>query len=142
VTPLLVIEDGDEYVGFVHALLPDVPCTSARNAAEALERASGASSYLVDLRFDRIDPSTLVGELRVVARELFGGDEDRAARHLVDEQGIYILKALRRAGHDGRAIFVHDFTPRRLGHLRDRYGDVVAMPSFDAAALRSALGGR
>ncbi|MEO6954293.1 MAG: hypothetical protein ABI321_20995 [Polyangia bacterium] len=139
---LVVIEDGDEYATFVRALVPDVTCVVAKSAAEALRTAVRGDAFLVDLRFDRVDVGSLVGDVAQLAGELFGGDEVRAMRHLVDEQGIYVLKALRAAGHDGRAIFVHDFSARRLGHLRVRYGDVVAMATFDAAELRRLLGAR
>ena len=58
-----------------------------------------------------------------------------------DQQGALVLGALREAGFPQRAVFVHDFPPRRLANLRALYGDVHAVPSFDAAAIRSALAG-
>lgn len=137
---ILVIEDGDEYASFVRALVPDAACVVAKSAAEALALARSGDVFLVDLRFDRVEPASLVGDVARVADQLFGGDTARATRHLVDEQGIYVLKALRAAGHEGRAIFVHDFTARRLGHLQVRYGDVVAISAFDATELRRLLG--
>jgi CheY-like chemotaxis protein len=138
-TDLLVIEDGDEYVRFVEALLPELSCQRVASGAAALAEAAEARAFLVDLRFDRAAPTTLCGDRELVARELYGGDEARALRHLHDEQGVYILQALRRAGHRQRALFVHDFSPRRLAHLRERYGDVAAVRSFDAVAIRAEL---
>jgi hypothetical protein len=139
VNDLLVIEDGDEYLRFVEALLPELRCAGVHSGEEALMSASSARAFLIDLRFDRAAPGTLCGDAAEVARELFGGDVSRATRYLTDEQGLYILKALRGAGHAQRALFVHDFTPRRLGHLRERYGDVAAVRTFDASAIRAAL---
>lgn len=139
VNDLLVIEDGDEYLRFVEALLPELRCAGVRSGAEALVAARTARAFLIDLRFDRAAPETLCGDATEVARELFGGDAARATRYLTDEQGLYILKALRAAGHAQRALFVHDFTSRRLGHLRERYGDVSAVRTFDAGAIRAAL---
>jgi hypothetical protein len=46
---------------------------------------------------------------------------------------------LRAAGHHQRAVFLHDFPPRRLHNLRRLYGDVVAVDAFDAQALKRAL---
>jgi len=136
----MVIEDGDEYTSFADALLADVATTeTVHSGGEALDKAATAEVFLVDLRFDRAAPGALVGELDAVSRELFGGDRTRAARHLQDQQGLYILRALRAAGHAQRAIFVHDFSPRRLANLRVLYGDVAAVPGFDAAALRRLL---
>lgn len=134
---LLVIEDGDEYLAFARALLEDVTTLdSAHSGAEAMARAGEAEIFLVDLRFDRAEEGALFGEVERVARELFGGDTGRASRHLQDQQGLYILRALRAAGHRQRAIFVHDFSPRRLAKLRSLYGDVGAVPGFDAEAIR------
>ena len=137
---LLVIEDGDEYTSFVEALLADdVLADTARTGEEALAKAAAAAVLLVDLRFDRVAGPALLGELGDVAQGLFGGDRARAARHLQDQQGLYILRALRERGHRQRAIFVHDFSPRRLANLRAMYGDVEAVPGFDAAAIRALL---
>jgi CheY-like chemotaxis protein len=140
---LLVIEDGDEYQRFAESLLREAFSIEAvHDARAALLHASKADCFLVDLRFDRADPAALVGDLDEISRSLFGGDRARALRHLKDEQGIYILRALRQAGHAQRAVFVHDFAARRLDHLRARYGDVDAVESFDARALRERLEGR
>jgi len=54
---------------------------------------------------------------------------------------VLILGKLRAAGHKQPAVFVHEFPPRRLDNLRHLYGTVLALPGFDAAALRLALGG-
>jgi CheY-like chemotaxis protein len=142
---LLVIEDGSEYSEFARLYLADAfTIVTARSAAEALAALAapaGADVLLVDLRFDRAPVEALVGDVEATARRVFGGDRDRALRHLQDEQGTLILSALRAAGHTQRAVFVADLPPRRLENLRRLYGDVDAVPSFDAAALREVLGG-
>ncbi len=139
---LLVIEDGSEYSEFARLYLGDAfTIETARSAAEALAAAARADVLLVDLRFDRAPVEALVGDVEATARRLFGGDRDRALRHLQDEQGTLILSALRAAGHAQRAVFVADLPLRRLENLRRLYGDVHAVPTFDAAALRGVLGG-
>lgn len=140
---LLVIEDGSEYTEFARLYLADAfAIATARSAAEALAALAppgGADALLVDLRFDRAPVNVLVGDVEATARRLFGGDRERALRHLQDEQGTLILSALRSAGHTQRAVFVTDLPPRRLENLRRLYGDVHAVPSFDAAAIRRLL---
>lgn len=140
---LLVIEDGHEYAEFARLFLSDVYAIEAAHSAEgalALLEAHCADVLLVDLRFDRAAPEGLVGDVDETARRLFGGDRARALRHLQDQQGALILGALRAKGHRQRAVFVHDFPSRRLDNLRTLYGDVDAVASFDAAAIRAALG--
>ena len=139
---VLVIEDGDEYATFARALLADaVELDVAHSGEEALAKAGAAERFLVDLRFDRLDAARLVGDLEAVGHELFGGDRARSLRHVQDQQGLYILRELRAAGHPQRAVFVHDFPVRRLRNVRGLYGDVAAVPAFDADALRTLLGG-
>jgi len=141
---LLVIEDGDEYVEFARLFLADrFRVLVARNLAAAetcLTDDPGISALLIDLRFDRAPPETLTGDVGHTASTLFAGDLVRARRYLEDHQGALILAALRQAGHAQPAVFVHDFPPRRLDNLRRLYGRVDAVPTFDAAALRRALG--
>lgn len=140
-----MIEDGSEYTEFARLYFADAfAVETARSAAEALAvlaSPAGAEVMLVDLRFDRAPVEVLVGDVEAVSRRLFGGDRDRALRHLQDEQGTLILAAIRAAGHAQRAVFVADMPPRRLHNLRRLYGDVHAVPSFDAAALREVLAG-
>jgi CheY-like chemotaxis protein len=139
---LLVIEDGTEYVEFARAFLSGFAVEAAQSAAAALDAlaARPADALLIDLRFERAAPEALVGDAAETAARLFAGDRERAERYLMEQQGALILGALRAAGHQQRAVFIHDFPPRRLENLRRLYGDVVAIPSFDAAALRAALG--
>ena len=139
---LLVIEDGDEYAEFARVFLADLEIASAHSAADAVAalRAHDADALLIDLRFDRAAPEALVGDVAATAARLFAGDGERALRYLQDEQGTLILAELRAAGFAHRALFVHDFAPRRLANLRRMYGDVDAVPALDAAAIRRALG--
>jgi len=46
-----------------------------------------------------------------------------------------VLAEIRKAGFAQRAVFVHDFPEERLKNLGRLYGDVHAVPSFDAAAI-------
>ena len=139
---LLVIEDGTEYAEFARLFLgADVEVVAARSLAEALSACSAGriDAMLVDLRFERAPRETLVGDPDDVARRLFAGDRERALRWIKDQQGTVVLGELRRAGHMQRAVFVHDFPPQRLANLKKLYGDVDAVPGFDAEAIGRAL---
>lgn len=139
---LLVVEDGDEYAEFARLFLSDAyEIQGTRTAAEALDalREGPPDGLLLDLRFDRSPVEDLLGDVEGLARRLFGGDHARALRYAQDQQGALILAALREAGCDAPAVFVHDFPPRRLENLRRLYGRVSAVPSFDAVAIREAL---
>jgi hypothetical protein len=140
---VLLIEDGGEYEEFARLFLADAcELEAAHSAREALAAvaASRFDAFLVDLRFERAPREDLVGDLDDVARRLFAGDLSRALRWLKDQQGTLVLAELRRAGHAQPAVFVHDFPPQRLANLRRLYGDVRAVPGFDASAIREALG--
>lgn len=140
---LLVVEDGQEYAEFARLFLSDAfEVRATQTAAEALDatREAAPDAILLDLRFDRTPTEDLLGDLEAIAGRLFGGDHTRALRYMQDQQGALILGELRRAGCDAPAVFVHDFPPRRLVNLRKLYGAVDAVASFDAGAIRRALG--
>jgi hypothetical protein len=141
---LCVIEDGDEYLEFARVFLRDWELSAAQSGAQALEilKASSADALFIDLRFERAQPQTLLGDVEGTADRLFAGNRARAMRYLQDQQGTLILAALRAAGHHQPALFVHPFPPRRLGNLRQLYGAVEAVDSFDANAIRQALSRR
>lgn len=139
---LLVIEDGSEYEEFARLFLAErFEIRGAHTAVEALAVARGATvvAMLVDLRFERARSEDLVGDVAHVAGRMFGGDHARALRWLKDQQGTLVLGELRKAGFAQRAVFVHDFAPERLANLRKLYGDVDAVPTFDAPAIKNAL---
>jgi hypothetical protein len=139
---LFVIEDGREYEEFARLFLGD--CCAIRvahSAREALDMLGQrkADRFLVDLRFDRAPESALAGDVEETARRLFAGDRDMAVQYLKENQGTLALAEIRKAGHEGKAIFVHDFPEEQLENLRRLYGEVVAVPFFDAVRLRREL---
>lgn len=139
---LLVIEDGHEYEEFARAFLADrFEVRAAHSAQEALAEVKERmpDALLVDLRFERAAVGDLIGDIDGTARRRFAGDTHRAIRHLKEQQGTLVLGALREAGCEAPAVFVHDFPPRRLANLRRLYGKVGAVPGFDARAIAAAL---
>jgi hypothetical protein len=141
----MVIEDGDEHLSFAEHFFADTfeirGCHSGREALERLT-TQPAEAFLLDLRFDRLPEEDLLGDLPGIAERRFAGSRDRACEYLREQQGTFVLAALREAGHEGPAVFIHDFRPRRLYHLRRLYGRVDAVPTFDASRIERALGGR
>ncbi len=141
---LLVVEDGHEYEEFARLFLSDAFRVEAcRSGDEALASARrlAPDAFLLDLRFERAPAEALLGDVDGTASRLFAGDRVRALRYLKEQQGALVLGHLRAAGYDAPAVFVHDFPPRRLANLRRLYGRVDAVPTFDAARIRTALGG-
>lgn len=139
---LLVIEDGNEYAEFARLFLAaHFHIVVAQRATDALAclRSEPVDVLLIDLRFDRAVEADLVGDVTATAHRLFAGDRERALRHLQDQQGVLILAELRAAGFGQRALFIHEFLPRRMQNLRRLYGPVHALPTFDCAALLCAL---
>ena len=141
---LLVIEDGHEYEEFARLFLAEqFTIRAAHSSAEALEalHEQSADAFLVDLRFERSPVEHLVGDVHETAKRRFAGDTFRAIRYLKEQQGTLVLADIRQAGFDGPAVFVHDFSERRLSNLQRLYGRVSAVPTFDAARIRAALEG-
>ena len=140
---ILIVEDGDEYRRFAELFLADTcHLRTAHSAAEALAllEEGPADGFLLDLRFDRSLESDIIGDPAATAERLFAGDRTEAVRYLKEQQGTLILAEIRKHGHTGRAVFIHDFPARRLDNLKRLYGDVVSFPSFDAAKIRAAFG--
>ena len=139
---LLVVEDGHEYSEFVAVFLREHNAFRASSAAEALTLlgAHAIDALLMDLRWTQGDEAALCGDLEALATRLFAGDRQRARHYLLDHQGTFILEAVRAAGHHQPALFINDMAPQRLANLRKLYGDVRAVPRFDAQAMRAALG--
>ncbi len=139
---ILVIEDGDEYEKFARLFLEDhavIHAAHSMEEAHLLMKELKVDAFLIDLRFDRARDSQLVGGVEETATRVFSGDIGLAVKYLKDNQGTLILKEIREAGHHQRAVFVHEFAPRVLDNLRRLYGEVVAISSFDAEAIRLAL---
>lgn len=135
---VLVVEDGEEYSrnlarfcaeGYVFVRAGDGP-----SALQALSEQAFDLLFL-DMRFDRVSPSVLLGDMAETAERL-NGDPVRARRFLEDHQGTYIIAAIRAAGHTQPAIFSHDFDgePRRWAKLQQSYQPLHYLPDNASAA--------
>lgn len=149
---VLVIEDGEEYTRTLTRFCADVfDFTRAGDGAEALALLSGAfdgtadpgpfDRVFLDMRFDRVSPASLLGDIATTA-ERFNGDPNRARQFLEDNQGAYILAALRAAGHELPVVFSHDFDaePKRWASMARMYAPVRYLPdNASADTIRAAL---
>ena len=145
---ILVIEDGEEYTHNLSRYLgEDFSFVRAGYGGQALERVGdGCRAIFLDMRFDRVPAGRLLGDLAATAERL-NGDAGRATRFLEDNQGTYVLAALRQAGCELPVIFSYDFDgePRRWQNLSRRFGPVsyltdTASPEQIRARLLSVLG--
>ena len=109
---VLIVEDGDEYLENLSRFAPGPRYLQAHSAAQALQLLGAHEVGLVylDMRFDRIPERDLVGDRASVTRS-HGSDVARALRYLARNQGLFILEALRAAGHGAvPVILAYDFS--------------------------------
>ena len=130
---VLVIEDGREYSEMLGRFLVDgFSFQRAGDGHEALSAlaAGGHDVVFLDMRFDRVGPEQLLGDPEPVAAR-FNGDRERALRFLEDNQGTFVLAALRAAGHTVPVVFSYDFDgePRRWGHVERHHAPVAYLGS-------------
>lgn len=103
----LIVEDGAEYLErfrrfgggelrFIHA--------SSLSAAEAAIAAESPAGLLFDLDFRRTPPAQLIDEHGASAAHLPAAEQ----RRLAQQQGIYILLALRKRGNALPAVLCAD----------------------------------
>ena len=122
---VLIIEDGNEYLENLSRFVSGPRYLQARSGQEALAVLSSNPVDVVylDMRFDRVPPETLLGDLGATA-ERFNGDQAKALRHLQNNQGLYILDHLDRHGFvDTPVVIAYDFSreTRRFQRLKKRH---------------------
>lgn len=145
---VLVVEDGFEYIGNLQQFLgATLDFERAGDGPEALRLLASQpfDAVFLDMRFDRA--GALIGDLDALCAR-FAGDAARARRFLEDNQGTYILAALREAGCPLPVVMSYDFDgePRRFQNLARRYGPLgylndAASPLEIRAALTEAAAG-
>ncbi len=146
---VLVVEDGFEYIhNLTRFLGSDFAFERAGDGFAALEMLSGGgfSAIFLDMKFDRAEK--LLGDLSQLHRR-FAGDESRARRFLENNQGTYVLAAIRDAGVSLPVVFSYDFDsePRRFRNLHRRYAPLsyltdTASPAQMRQTFRDAIDAR
>jgi CheY-like chemotaxis protein len=141
---VLVVEDGDEYLTNLTTFVSDgFIYRQARSGGDACRMLSERAPDLVylDMRFDRTPEDQLLGS-RVELTARFNGDVARARRFQQDNQGLFVLRAMREVGFFGPVILSYDFGPeeRRFGALRARDPALSYCPDYaDANTIRHAI---
>lgn len=141
---LLVVEDGEEYSAMLGRFLAEeFVVTRAGDGPAALDRLAAETfdAVFLDMRFDRVGPAALLGDLAALT-ERFNGDPVRARQFLETHQGAYVLDAIRAAGHTVPVVFSYDFDaePRRWQVLLGRHAPVDYLPdNASAATIRDKL---
>jgi CheY-like chemotaxis protein len=141
---VLVVEDGDEYVTNLTTFVSEgITYRQSHSGLEACRMLAHKRPDLVylDMRFDRTPDEELLGSMvELTAR--FNGDVARARRFQQDNQGLFVLRALRDAGFGGPVILSYDFSAeeRRFAALRARDPNLRYCPDYaDARTIRTAI---
>jgi ActR/RegA family two-component response regulator len=141
---VLVVEDGDEYLTnlsmFVAEGFTYRQAHSGAQACDMIDERVPDAVYL-DMRFDRTPQEELLGNIVELANR-FNGDAARARRFQEDNQGLFVLRALREAGYRGPVILSYDFSAeeRRFRAISARDPALSYCPDYaDATTIRAAL---
>jgi hypothetical protein len=126
---VLVIEDGDEYLDNLSRFVLGPEYLQAHCGKEAVEilLKEPVDIVYLDMRFDRIPQSDLLGDHEAATRE-HNGDPARAWKYLMNNQGLYILAALKKAGFAHLpTVVAYDFSkePRRFENLKKSYPNLA-----------------
>jgi hypothetical protein len=141
---VLVVEDGNEYLTNLSTFVAEgIEYHQAQSGGAACTMAAEISPDLVylDMRFDRTPVEELIGDL-VQLTGRFNGDVARARRFQEDNQGLFILRALRDSGYAGPVILSYDFSTeeRRFATLASRDPGLSYCPDYaDANRIRDAI---
>jgi len=141
---VLVVEDGDEYLTNLTTFVSGgIRYTQAKSGEQACALLPGLRPDLVylDMRFDRTPIEALLGDI-VALTARFNGDVARARSFQQDNQGLFILRALRDAGFVGPVILSYDFSreERRFRALSDKDPALSYCPDYaDASEIHAAI---
>lgn len=119
---VLIVEDGDEYLDNLSRFVVGPRYLQAHDGKDAVAILGLEPVKLVylDMRFDRIEISRLLGDHAAATRE-HNQDPSRAWRFLQFNQGLFILEAIRAAGFGHiPVILAYDFSreEKRLQNLK------------------------
>ncbi len=139
-----MVEDGDEYLAnlstFVSGGISYVQAKNGRDACRMARDLAPDVAYL-DMRFDRTPVEDLLGDI-VQLTERFNGDTARARRFQEDNQGLFVLRALREVGYARPVVLSYDFSAEegRFAALSLRDPGLSYCPDYaDARTIRATI---
>jgi CheY-like chemotaxis protein len=141
---VLVVEDGDEYITNLTTFVSEgIHYRQAKSGGQACEMLGEELPDLVflDMRFDRTPVEELIGDM-VQLTGRFNGDIGRARRFQQDNQGLFILRALRDAGFRRPVILSYDFgaEDKRFRALSAKDPGLLYCPDYaDAKTIRQTI---
>lgn len=129
---VLIIEDGDEYLESLSKFVLGPTYLQAKSGEQAVEilRAQPVDIVYLDMRFDRIPKSDLLGDHVKATRE-HNGDPLRAFKFLQNNQGLFILEKLRNEQFVHLpVILAYDFSRqlKRYEHLQGVHPSLYWVP--------------
>ena len=141
---VLVVEDGDEYITNLTTFVAEgIDYRQAKSGGRACEMIEEEVHDLVflDMRFDRTPIEELLGDM-VQLTGRFNGDSGRARRFQQDNQGLFILRALRDAGYRRPVVISYDFgaEEKRFRALSRKDPSLHYCPDYaDAKTIRQTI---
>jgi len=141
---VLVVEDGDEYLTNLTTFVSQgIVYRQARSGGEAKSMILEQTPDVVylDMRFDRTPVEELLGDV-VALTSRFNGDASRARSFQQDNQGLFILRALRDSNFTGPVILSYDFSveERRFRALSRRDPGLYYCSDYaDASQIRATI---
>jgi CheY-like chemotaxis protein len=141
---VLVVEDGDEYITNLTAFVAEgINYRQAKSGGQACEMIAAEQPDVVflDMRFDRTPVEELLGDM-VQLTGRFNGDIGRARRFQQDNQGLFILRALRDAAYRRPVILSYDFgaEEKRFRALSGKDPGLYYCPDYaDASTIRQTI---
>jgi CheY-like chemotaxis protein len=157
---VLVVEDGHEYLTNLSTFVAEgCEYRQAQSGGQACRMARELAPDVVylDMRFDRTPVEDLLGDVvqltgrfngdvararRFQEEGRFNGDVARARRFQEDNQGLFVLRALRESGYLRPVILSYDFSTeeRRFATLSAKDPALLYCPDYaDAKEIREAI---
>ena len=129
---VLIVEDGDEYLANLSRFVEGPKYLQSHSGADAIKVLDEQKVDLIymDMRFDRIPLEDLLGDYEEAMRDR-NRDAGKAWKHLQNNQGLFIIDAIKRAGHgEVPVILAYDFTneQRRFENLTRVYPNLAWVP--------------
>ncbi|MBN2340036.1 MAG: hypothetical protein JXX29_09610 [Deltaproteobacteria bacterium] len=129
---VLIVEDGDEYLESLSKFVLGPNYLQAKSGEQAVQilQTEKVDIVYLDMRFDRIPKSDLLGDHVKATRE-HNGDPLRAFTFLQNNQGLFILEKLRKENFVHiPVILAYDFSrqQKRFSHLQTLHPSLHWVP--------------
>ena len=141
---VLIVEDGNEYLDNLSRYVQGPRYLQAHDGTAAVDtlRAEPVHLIYLDMRFDRIEQDRLLGDHAAATRE-HNQDASRAWKYLQNNQGLFVLDAIRQGGFARiPVVLAYDFSreDKRWQHLKKLHPSLHWVPdAVTPAEIRALL---